>query len=476
MTSPITLPHDWRPRAYQLPSWRAWERGARRSLLVWHRRAGKDDVALHKTAVAAHLRVGNYWHMLPEYAQARKAVWSAVNPHTGRRRIDEAFPAALRASTNEQEMFIRFRNGSTWQLMGSDRYDSLVGTPPVGVVMSEFALANPSAWGYLAPILLENGGWADFITTPRGKNHVHGMLKMARAQMEAGNPEWYAEVLPYTATGAISGVAVEAQRLEYRALYGEEAGDALIDQEYLCSFDAAVLGAYWGRALAEAERKGRIRHLEYEPTLPVHTAWDLGIGDATAIWFFQVLGGEVRVLDFFESHGVGIAPGGQGTSYSEVLRARRELWGADGARNGNDYVPHDARVRELGTGRTRVETMLQCGLNPRVVPAHKVMDGINAVRRMIERVWWCAGTCEAGLERLRQYRAAWDDKRKVFLDAPLHDWTSHAADAARYMAMAWEELAPTSTPKRRKRLSVGAGNEVTLPDAWAASSTAGGRI
>ncbi len=154
----IDLPHNWSPRPYQMAAWCAWEAGTRRLLLIWHRRAGKDDVALHMAAVAAHERPANYWHCLPEYAQARKAIWTAVNPHTGKFRIDEAFPKELRKSTRNNDMEIQFLNGSTWRVVGSDNPDSLVGAAPAGIVFSEFALSNPSAWGLLAPILEENDG------------------------------------------------------------------------------------------------------------------------------------------------------------------------------------------------------------------------------------------------------------------------------------------------------------------------------
>ena len=470
----IVLPNGWTPRPYQLPAWCAWEAGAKRSLLVWHRRAGKDDVSLHKAAVAAHMRVGNYWHMLPEYAQARKAVWNAVNPHTGRRRIDEAFPRELRASTNEQEMFIRFANGSTWQLMGSDRYDSLVGTPPIGVVMSEFALANPSAWGYLAPILLENGGWADFITTPRGKNHVHGMLKMAREKIAAGDRSWFAEVLPYTATGAVTDAQVEDQRAEYHALYGEDAGDALIEQEYLCSFDAAILGAYWGKALTAADRAGRMRALKLDPALPVHTAWDIGVGDSNAIWFFQIRGREILVYDYYEANNVGFED-----HYAEVLRSRPYLWETRAGRKvrrGDDWVPHDAKVKEWGTGRTRLETMIRFGAAPRLVPDHGKMDGINAARVTIPRVWWNVPQCEAGIERLRQYRQEWDDEKKTFRDNPRHDWTSHGADAFRYLAVAWRSVAEPTKAKPGRVVKVGAGSTATLEDLYGTAPAESTRI
>src|SRR4051812_39424132 len=156
----LSLPNNWAPRGYQKPLWNHLESGGKRAISIWHRRAGKDEVALHWTACAAMQRPGNYWHCLPTYAQSRKAIWSAVNGHTGKRRIDEAFPKEIRAATNEQEMFIRFVNGSTWTVVGSDTYDNLVGAPPVGIVFSEWSRANPAAWAYMSPILSENDGWA----------------------------------------------------------------------------------------------------------------------------------------------------------------------------------------------------------------------------------------------------------------------------------------------------------------------------
>jgi len=420
----VTIPNNWRPRDYQLASWGAWEAGKRRLLMVWHRRAGKDDVALNMAAVAAHMRPANYWHCLPMYEQARKAIWEAIDPHTGRRRIDQAFPLETRKRTDNGAMTIEFHSGSIWRVVGSDNPDSLVGAPPAGIVFSEWALANPSAWAYLAPILEENDGWAVFITTPRGRNHVKSMLDMART-----NPAWFAEVLPVTATNAISLDAVERQRGEYHAIFGADAGDALIEQEYFCSFEAAVLGAYYGREMVDADADGRILDLPYDPAFPVHTAWDLGVGDDTAIWFFQVAGPQVHVIDYYAASGYGPE------HYVEVLNAKPYTYGTD-------YVPHDAKAR-MWTGslaKTRVEEMLKLGRKPKIVPLHKIEDGINAARQTIGRTRFDKTKCEAGLEALRQYRREWDDAKKCFKDKPLHDWTSHAADAFRYLAMAWKEL------------------------------------
>jgi phage terminase large subunit len=249
----VTLPNKWRPRDYQMKAWTALEGGCKRVILAWHRRAGKDDVCLHWAATQAMQRVGNYWHMLPEYAQARKSVWEAVNPHTGKRRIDEAFPDAICETKRGTDMFIRFKNGSTWQLVGSDRFDSLVGSPPIGVTASEWALADPSAWAYLRPILRENGGWAVFISTPRGKNHFHRMFEGAK-----DDDGWFTQKLSAYDTGAISKEALDKERIEYQREYGVEDGDALFAQEYQCDWDAAIVGSYYGRMMRNAEEEKRI--------------------------------------------------------------------------------------------------------------------------------------------------------------------------------------------------------------------------
>ncbi len=176
----IRLPNNWDPRAYQRPLWDYLEAGGRHAVAVWHRRSGKDDVALHRTCIAAHERVGNYWHMLPEYSHARKAIWDAINPNSGLRRVDEAFPLAIRRSTNNQEMKIELKSGSIWQLVGSDNFNALIGSPPIGIVYSEWAVANPKSHGYLRPILAENNGWSLFIYTSRGYNHGFTTYEAAR--------------------------------------------------------------------------------------------------------------------------------------------------------------------------------------------------------------------------------------------------------------------------------------------------------
>lgn len=460
MPDEIVLPaRGWRPRGHQDSLWRYLKRGGKRAYAIWHRRAGKDDIALNHTACSIFERVGTYWHMLPEAAQARKAIWDAVDPHAHMRRIDMAFPVELRETTREQDMLIRFKNGSTWQVLGSDNYNSLVGSPPVGVVFSEWALAHPAAWAYLRPILKENGGWAVFITTPRGRNHAYDMFREHEHE-----EDWFVERLGADQTGALTADELEKERRDYIADFGIDVGEALYRQEYLCDWSAAVLGSYWGRELSDLERFGRIGEVPHEPLVPVYTAWDLGVGDSTAIWWFQVAGSEIRIIDFYQSHGVGL------DHYAKVIRGKP--WGMPAA----DFVPHDAKVREWGNkGRTRIEAMLEEKLSPRLVTDHKLQDGINAARRTLPHCWFDAERCAKGLEALRQYHADWDEKARTFRDMPKHDWTSHAADAFRYLAMCWREAkAAPPPPAKGKSLREMTWND--LMDAHRAQSGAGVRV
>lgn len=422
----IILPNAWRPRTYQRRLWRYLEAdGPRRAVAVWHRRAGKDEVCLHWAACAALRRVGNYWHMLPEASQARKAIWDAVNPHSGRRRIDEAFPPAIRAAIREDDMRVRFVNGSSWQLVGSDNFNSLVGAPPAGLVFSEYALANPAAWDYLRPILAENGGSALFVFTPRGRNHAWKLYELAKA-----NPGWFAERLTVDDTGAIPPEVIAEERASGMS-------EDMIRQEYYCSFDAALPGAYYGRLLQQAEGEGRIGRVPWTPELLTYTAWDLGIGDSTAIWFCQVTGSETRVIDYYENFGVGL------DHYAKVLREKPYVYA-------EHLLPHDAQVADLSTGRSRLQTLGALGIAGRVLPREpNIEDGINAARNLLPRCWFDADKCARGLEALRQYRCDYDPAREIYSARPRHDWTSHAADAFRYLARGLPDAA--LPPARRER-------------------------
>lgn len=410
----IKIPNQWSPRPYQSELWNYLERGGKRAVAVWHRRAGKDSLSLNWTACAAIDRVGVYWHMLPLQTQARKVVWDAIDKR-GRRVIDQVFPKALRKSMNTQEMKIELLNGSIWQCVGSDNYNALVGANPVGVVFSEYSIADPAAWDFIRPILAENGGWALFIYTPRGRNHGAALFDMAK-----NNPGWFAQSLSVEQTNAIPLSAVEEER---RGGMEED----MVQQEFYCSFDAALKGAYYGAILNKLEQTGAIGEIRHNPEKPVYTAWDLGIGDATAIWFYQKNGNGCDVIDYYEASGVGL------DHYVQVLKEKPYTYTND------NIFPHDIQVHELSSGKSRLDLLAGLGVYGRVLERASVESGIAAVRLLLPRCRFDKGKCERGLNALRQYQKQWDEQRKDFMPRPLHDWTSHAADAFRYLATGFKE-------------------------------------
>ncbi len=424
--SKLRAARRWSPRSYQNKLWRYLEKGGKRAIAVWHRRSGKDDVALNWTAEEAFRHVGEYWHMLPEAAQGRKAIWDAVNPHTGMRRIDQAFPAFTRKRTRTQDMAIEFTSGSLWRVVGSDNYNSLVGSTPRGVIFSEWALADPAAWAFLRPILMENKGWAIFITTPRGENHAKKMLDFARS-----DPEWFAETLTVDDTGIFTKEALDKELREMQSELGVEEGVAQFDQEYHCSFQAALIGAYYGAALRRMQKEDRIGNVPIDRGVLVHTSWDLGIADSTAIWFIQCVGKERRLIDYHEGSGVGL------DAYVKVLEEKAAKYGWT---YGTHWFPHDIEVRELGNkGLSRRQTLEGLGIRVKTVPASNLHDGINAVRRLLDYAWIDETRCARGLDALRNFQRAWNEKTKMFSDGPLHNWASHGEAALRTFAAGHRE-------------------------------------
>ena len=421
----VELPHNgWTPRVHQMALWNYLRAGGKRAFAVWHRRAGKDEICLHHAAWAAMERPANYGHVLPEFLQGRRSIWTAVNPHTGKRRIDEAFPDAIVESRNDTSMTVKFINGSTWAVLGSDTYDtSLVGSSYAGLTFSEFALSNPSVWAYARPMLEENDGWAIFITTPRGRNHAFEMFKFA-----AKNPAWFCELLTAKDTEMLSDATLAETLSEMQQLYGADQGMASYRQELFCDWTASVLGSFYALEMADVRREGRVAEIEPIAGQPVHRAWDLGIGDDTSVWKFQVVGSQIFIL----SH--------KATSGVSVEWWRDELAAEDaerGWKTGTDWVPHDAKHREFGTGRTIIETMRSLNLRPMPVPSVPMQDGINAVRRTLPFCVFHPRCEEGGLSALEQYKREWDDEKKAFRASADHDWTSHPADAFRYLALSW---------------------------------------
>ena len=312
-------------------------------------------------------------------------------------------------------MKIELANGSVWQLAGSDNYNSLVGAPPVGVVFSEWALSKPDAWTYVRPILAENGGWALFLWTPRGPNHATRAFESRRQRPD----EWFTLQARADKTGVFTPEQLARERAELIAELGsEEEGEARFASEYLVDFNAATPGAYYGSLLEAARRDGRISRVPYDPALKVDTAWDLGIDDYTAIWFFQQVGREVRAIDYFETSGEGL---------QEVVR---RAIAPKPYVYGTHHLPHDVMVRELGAaGRSRYETLWGLGVSPiSVGAAMDPEERINAGRTLIPITWFDGEKCATGLDRLRAYRKRWSRATRSY-SGPLHDAASHGADA-----------------------------------------------
>ena len=418
----ITLPYA--PRKAFVPY---HERKERWACIVAHRRAGKTVACINdeiRRATILTLPHGRYAYVAPYLSQAKEVAWEYI----------KRYAAPIIVDKNEGELWVELISGARIRVHGADNPDRLRGAYLDGVILDEYADMRPSVWGeVIRPMLADRKGWATFIGTPKGHNAFYDIWREAQ---ESG--EWFSMMLKASETGILPEDELAEAR---KAMTPEQYA-----QEFECSFEAAILGAYYGKELAEAERQGRITEVPYEPELPVHTSWDLGIGDSTAIWFWQVAGSEVRVIDFYENCGQKLA------HYAAELQARGYVYG-------DHWVPHDAKVRELGTGRTRVETMKALGLKPRLVPDHKVMDGINALRLTLPNCWFDAEKCAEGIEALRQYRADFDDKLRTFKNNPRHDWTSHAADAARYMAMAYREM---KAPEPKKKPPIDA--PLTLRD------------
>lgn len=441
----FSLPNNWSPRVYQQPLWDYLAAGGKRAVTKWHRRSGKDDVFLHHTACSAFERPGNYWYMLPEYSQARKSMWDAINPHTGKRRIDDVFPEEIRTSYSEHEMKIGI-DRSTFQLVGSDNFNSLVGSPPIGLVFSEYAISNPSAWAYLMPILEENGGWAGFNSTPRGKNHFKGMCDFASKE-----PGWFFSSLNADQTGVFNPKQLLNILRQLQAIHGEEYGMALFQQEYYVSFEAAMPGSIWGDCVSKLEANGRVTKVPHTVGFPVFTASDLGFDDSTVFWFFQVIGDEIRIIDYFEDNFKDVE------FYALMLLNKHEK---DGYVYGTQWLPHDARPATLaGGGKSILHQFIEFNNDHKnilgnfaIAPKLDVQEGIMAARATFPKCKFDAELCEIGVDHLKAYRREFDEENNVFSSTPKHDGASHAADGFRYLSLVWRKSKAQShemTPEQK---------------------------
>jgi len=426
MSGEITLPFQFDPRPYQARAMAHFDAGGTRGVYVWARRNGKDITFLHQTCKMAHERIGTYFHMLPTYAQAKKSVWDAIDDQ-GRRMIDQAFPPELRNGQNESEIQIRLRCGSVWQLVGADNYNSVVGSNPIGMVMSEYALIDPRAWNFFRPILVQNKGWAAFIGTPRGYNHFHDQLEIAKRE------GWDWSIVDSVQAGVMTHEDIDR---EIRTGMPEE----VARQEYLCDFSAANVGAILGSRIERAEREGRIHDaVDYDPDgAPVVVSSDIGFRDAAAFWFWQAVPGGFSLLAYDEDSGLDAA------DWIERL-GNQEL------RIDRLYLPHDARAKSFTSKHSVLEQFLKAGFNCTIVPQMRIVDRINAARSIMQQCKFNRSRCAHGLQMLRDWAFKYDDERKVFSREPDHNYASHGGDAFSYGAQMMEVYVQSEAAKDKYR-------------------------
>jgi hypothetical protein len=414
--SVITIPYLFVPRVYQKELLIAVDQGYRRFIAIYHRRAGKDKTMFNMMIRESLKRVGVYYYFFPEYAQGRRVIWDGIDG--GGMKFLDHIPEALIQSKNSTDMKIVLTNGSVIQIMGTDKFDKVRGANPVGCVFSEFAFQNPKAWNLIRPILAENRGWAAFNSSTNGKNHFHDLYQMA-----IKNEKWFVQNYNVLQTLDEDGnryVSDEVIQEERDSGMSEE----LIQQEFYNSWTANSQGFYYLSILEELEKNGQIGNVKHDPSAPVETWWDLGVGDATSIWFTQTMGKEVHIIDYYSSNNKGME------HYAKVLQSKNYVY------RGHNF-PHDIINMEFGSGRTRYEVAEELfkGTRLNIVSKLPVSEGINAVRVVLPQCHFDKDKCRMGLDGLRNYTKQWDEKSQIFKDTPVHNWASDPADSFRYLAV-----------------------------------------
>ena len=407
---------DYRPRD-QIRAFH--DRKERFAIIVAHRRFGKTVAAINDLIRSCfeidrpNVRVA---YIAPYLSQAKAVAWDYALEFT--RDIPEI-------KVNHSELRIDFLNGARFRLFGADNYNAMRGLYFDAVVLDEMADFPASAWSnVIRPALADRRGSATFISTPKGKNEFWELWHEAQ-----DDPNWFTAMLKASATSILDQEELDEAR--------RTMGDDRYEQEFECSFEAAIQGAFYAKEMKEATEDGRITRVPYDRAASVITAWDLGIGDSTAIWFAQFVGQEIRIIDYYENSGVGL------DHYAKVLLDKDYQYE-------QHILPHDVQVKELGTGKSRLETLDALGIrNIEIAPKLAVEDGIQAARTMIPKCWFDADNCTRGIEALRQYRRDFDEKLKTWRGRPLHDWTSHGADAFRYLAVGYRRESDWGEPIRR---------------------------
>jgi len=429
-------------RWYQEEIWdTVEERKSKRILYIASRRAGKDILFWNLAIRQCIKRVCLVFYVLPTYSQGRKAVFDAI-AIDGTKFLDY-LPKVLIESINQAEMKIRFKNGSILQIIGGDTYDtSLVGTNPYAVILSEYSLMPPDIFSFIRPILAANGGWCAIVGTPRGKNHLWQLWKIAQEL-----PEWKIFVHKASEIHHIPDDVLSQERAQM--------DEGLYLQEYECSFDRGISGSFYGTYLDALKLKGQIGHIPWEPGLLVYTAWDIGVNDATTIIFFNVVGdgSVVRIIDCYSNNNLGL------DHYAKILQDKPYKYG-------KHFAPHDIKVREWGGGAiTRYEKARQLGIDFTLVDQIGIIDGIENVWTHFNKLWIDAEKCRSLINALENYRKEWDELRQIYIPRPVKSWANHYADALRYLCIAIHKTKRGMSPEEfdRKRAQALYGNQQDLP-------------
>jgi len=415
------------------------DRQERWSVIVAHRRCGKTVLCINDLIYRALIEDkedGRYAYVAPYMSQAKTIAFDYLLKYS----------RPVMSKSNQAELWVELINGARIRLFGADNPDALRGLYLDGVVLDEYADMKPSIFGaVLRPLLADRKGWCTFIGTPKGHNAFWEVYNNATQ-----DKSWYVKVLRASQTGLLDKAELD------------DAAKTMTQDQYLqefeCDFESAILGAYYGKEMRQLTDQGRITDVEYDPLFPVHTAWDLGYSDDTAIWWYQVVHGEIRLLDYHSSNGQPVA------FYAGIIQAREE---ERGYTYGTHWLPHDARAKTLSSNRSVIE---QLGdkiplKTIKITPNLKLQDGIQASRLALTRAWF-DHKCTDGIECLRQYQREYDEDKKVFRDKPRHDWTSHGADAFRYLAIVWKDEAKIVDPETPIRGVFVGKTDVSLNELW----------
>ena len=405
MTKRTRVTTGYKPRPLQKAIHKSLKRW---NVLVCHRRFGKSVMSINQlihSALSFKGKNGRFAYLAPTYTQGKTIAWDYL------KEFSQPVPGT---KANESELRVDFPNGSRVRIFGCDRPDALRGIYLDGVVLDEYAQMPANLFGEVVrPSLSDRKGYAIWIGTPQGKNAFYDLYRQAD-----GRSEWFTAMYKASDTGILDKDELkDAQSIMTSDEY---------EQEYECSWQASIKGAYYAKWMNEADKEGRITSVPYDPALAVHTAWDLGVGDATAIWFFQAYGRELRIIDYYEASGEGLP------YYAKILQERGYVYG-------DHYAPHDIAVRELGSGRSRKEIALNLGIRFQVVAKQSIDDGIEAVRSVLPRCYFDEKKARQGLDSLLHYHKEFDQKRGEFKNRPYHDWSSHASDAFRYLAVGFKD-------------------------------------